>query len=117
MSDPTRERYDAVSVGGGPAGSTCARFLVRGGARVAIVDRAEFPRVKLCGGWLSRDIWDALEILPREYPAGLWEWNTCHVRYRGEDRKVSCRGWFIRRVEMDDFLHETALTARTAKRK
>ena len=54
MSDPTSERYDAIIVGGGPAGSTCARFLMRGGARVAIVDRAEFPRVKLCGGWLSR---------------------------------------------------------------
>ena len=54
MPDPTSERYDAIIVGGGPAGSTCARFLVRGGARVAIVDRAEFPRVKLCGGWLSR---------------------------------------------------------------
>ena len=104
MPDPSSERYDAIIVGGGPAGSTCARFLVRGGARVAIVDRAEFPRVKLCGGWLSRDIWDALEISPREYPAGLWEWDTCHVRYRGEDRAVSCRGWFIRRVEMDDFL-------------
>jgi menaquinone-9 beta-reductase len=96
--------YDAIIVGGGPAGSTCARFLVRGGARVAVIDRAEFPRVKLCGGWLSRDVWDALEVSPRSYPGGLWEWDTCHVRYGGEDRAVACRGWFIRRVEWDDFL-------------
>jgi flavin-dependent dehydrogenase len=95
---------DVIVVGGGPAGSTCARFLARGGARVAVVDRAEFPRVKLCGGWLSTPIWDALALSPRDYPGGLWEWNTCHVRYAGEERALRCRGWFIRRFELDDFL-------------
>ena len=69
-----------------------------------VVDRAEFPRVKLCGGWLSAPIWDALALAPREYPGGLWEWSTCHVSYRGEERAVACRGWFIRRFELDDFL-------------
>jgi flavin-dependent dehydrogenase len=37
--------FDVLIVGGGPAGSTCARTLSRAGARVAVVDRAEFPRV------------------------------------------------------------------------
>ena len=100
--------YDVVVVGGGPAGSTCARRLTRGGARVAVVDRARFPRVKLCGGWLSRAIWDELELLPQGYPGGLWEWQTCHVRYGDEDRAIACRGWFIRRVEFDDFLLRTS---------
>ena len=54
MTGAASADFDAIIVGGGPAGSTCARFLVRGGARVAVVDRAEFPRVKLCAGWLSR---------------------------------------------------------------
>ena len=50
------ETHDVIVVGGGPSGSSCARTLVRGGARVAVVDRAAFPRVKLCAGWgLSRD--------------------------------------------------------------
>jgi flavin-dependent dehydrogenase len=98
------ELHDVVIVGGGPAGSTCARFLARGGARVAIVDRAEFPRVKLCGGWISARIWDALELTPADYPGGLWEWRTCHVSYGGEARAVPCHGWFIRRYELDDFL-------------
>jgi len=100
--------YDVVIVGGGPAGSTCARFLTRGGARVAVVDRAEFPRVKLCAGWLSTPIWDVLALSPRDYPRGLWPWSTCHVHYRGEDHAVSCRGWFIRRYELDDFLLRTS---------
>jgi geranylgeranyl reductase family protein len=42
--------FDAVVVGAGPAGSTAARELAAGGARVLIVDRAEFPRYKACGG-------------------------------------------------------------------
>jgi flavin-dependent dehydrogenase len=96
--------HDALIIGAGPAGSTCARFLVQGGARVALVDRAQFPRVKLCGGWISAPIWDALALAPREYTGGLWEWNTCHVSYRGEDRAIPCHGWFIRRFELDDFL-------------
>jgi len=96
--------YDAVIVGGGPAGSTCAGVLARGGARVAVVDRADFPRVKLCGGWISAPIWEALALSPREYPGGLWEWRTCHVSYAGEQHAIPCHGWFIRRFELDDFL-------------
>ena len=96
--------YDVIVVGGGPAGSTCGRVLARGGARVAILDRADFPRVKLCGGWISAPIWDALELAPREYPGGLWEWQTCHVSYGGQDHAIPCHGWFIRRFELDDFL-------------
>ena len=72
---------------------------------MAVVDRARFPRVKLCGGWVSPAIWDALELAPSEYPGGLWEWTTCHVSY-GEARAIACKGkgWFIRRFELDDFL-------------
>jgi flavin-dependent dehydrogenase len=91
-------------VGGGPAGSTCARFLTRGGARVAVVDREPFPRVKLCGGWLSAPIWDELGLSSRDYGGSLWEWRRCHVRHRGEQRAVDCHGYFIRRFELDDFL-------------
>jgi flavin-dependent dehydrogenase len=39
----TTERFDAIVVGGGPAGSTAARTLAVGGARVLVLDRAAFP--------------------------------------------------------------------------
>jgi menaquinone-9 beta-reductase len=42
-------RFDVVVVGSGPAGSTAAVVLARGGARVALVDKASFPREKACG--------------------------------------------------------------------
>src|SRR5215475_14470166 len=100
--------YDVLIVGGGPAGSTCARVLVAGGARVAVIDRAEFPRVKLCAGWLSPGFWDAVQIAPASYPHGLWEWHTCHVHYRGKDYAIPCHGWFIRRYELDDYLLHTS---------
>jgi flavin-dependent dehydrogenase len=96
--------HDVLIIGGGPGGSTCARFLARAGLHVAVVDRAQFPRVKLCSGWLSPTLWDVLELSPTDYPGGRWEWQTCHVRYGGEARAIPCHGWFVRRFEFDDFL-------------
>jgi menaquinone-9 beta-reductase len=43
------EHFDALVVGAGPAGSIAATVLARGGARVALVDKASFPRDKACG--------------------------------------------------------------------
>ena len=48
-SDPARGRFDAVVVGAGPAGSIAALVLARSGARVALADKAAFPRDKACG--------------------------------------------------------------------
>lgn len=40
---------DVLIVGGGPAGSVAALVLARAGVSVTILDRAAFPRDKLCG--------------------------------------------------------------------
>src|SRR6201986_4536398 len=42
-------RWDVVVAGAGPAGSIAALVLARSGARVALVDKAAFPRDKACG--------------------------------------------------------------------
>ena len=44
---------DVLVVGAGPAGSLAAWRLARAGARVLLVDRARFPRPKLCGDTLN----------------------------------------------------------------
>lgn len=43
------ERFDVIIVGAGPAGSTAAASLARRGRSVLLLDRAEFPRDKVCG--------------------------------------------------------------------
>lgn len=96
--------YDAIIVGGGPAGSTCASILVKSGVHTLLLDRANFPRVKLCAGWLSRPIWDTIGLSPGEYTRGLWEWNKVHIHFRGNKYTVKSNGYFIRRYEFDDFL-------------
>ena len=44
---------DVLIAGAGPAGSIAATVLARAGARVLVVDRAQFPRPKLCGDTLN----------------------------------------------------------------
>jgi menaquinone-9 beta-reductase len=46
---PVSPRFDVTVVGAGPAGSIAALVLARSGARVALVDKAAFPRDKACG--------------------------------------------------------------------
>jgi len=63
---------DAVVVGGGPAGSTCAGMLRRAGWNAMVVDRARFPRDKVCAGWLTPEVFTDLELVPEVYAgAGL----------------------------------------------
>ena len=45
--------FDVVIAGAGPAGSTAGIVLARAGKRVAIVDKATFPRDKCCGDGLT----------------------------------------------------------------
>jgi geranylgeranyl reductase family protein len=47
------ERFDAIVVGAGPAGSTAAYRLSKAGVRVLLLDRERFPRDKPCGGGLT----------------------------------------------------------------
>lgn len=46
----TSRHFDVVVVGAGPAGSAAAVSAARAGLSVALVDKARFPRHKLCGG-------------------------------------------------------------------
>jgi flavin-dependent dehydrogenase len=45
--------FDVIVCGAGPAGAVAATVLARGGARVLMLDRARFPRPKLCGDTLN----------------------------------------------------------------
>ena len=47
------QRYDVAVAGGGPAGSAAAWHAAKAGARVVVIDQAEFPRGKPCGDGLT----------------------------------------------------------------
>jgi len=47
------QRYDLVIAGGGPAGSAAAWQAAQTGAKVVVLDKAEFPRDKPCGDGLT----------------------------------------------------------------
>lgn len=56
------ETCDVLIVGGGPAGSSCAWGLRNAGLDVLVVDRKAFPRDKVCAGWITPQVVDALTI-------------------------------------------------------
>jgi geranylgeranyl reductase family protein len=102
---------DALIVGGGPGGSTCARVLRQQGWNVVVADRARFPRDKVCAGWLTPEVFPLLELDPAQYrAAGLTfqEIRSFRTGVLGStlletpyDHVVS---YAIRRCEFDEFL-------------
>ncbi len=102
---------DAIIVGGGPAGSTCAWKLRQAGLDVVVVDRAAFPRDKVCAGWITPQVIDDLQLDIAEYRQGRTFQPITGFRVgligSGEaidacyDRAVS---YGIRRCEFDAYL-------------
>ena len=62
------ESHEVIVVGGGPAGSTCAWRLRLSGIDVLVLDKAAFPRTKLCAGWITPQVLSDLQMDVQEYP-------------------------------------------------
>lgn len=104
-------RCDALIVGGGPAGSTCARALRQAGWDVIVVDRARFPRDKVCAGWITPQVFPLLQLDPAEYRSTgltLQEISGFRTGVMGggsiETRYPAPVSYAIRRCEFDGFL-------------
>jgi geranylgeranyl reductase family protein len=106
-------RYDAIVVGAGPAGSTCAYRLASAGADVLVLDRARFPRDKPCGGGVTGR---AARLIPFSL-APVVEDTVTSVRMR-----LRYGSWFERgdgeplvlmtqRLRLDAYLAEQAAAA------
>ena len=110
--------YDVIVCGAGPAGAVAATVLARGGARVLLLDRARFPRPKLCGDTINPG---ALAILRRLRLAAAFEPSALPVDgmiVTGERGvRVRCaygggaRGLAISRLALDAALVDGAVAA------
>jgi flavin-dependent dehydrogenase len=95
---------DAIVVGGGPAGSTCAWKLREAGLDVLLLDRAAFPRMKLCAGWVTPEAIADLELDPADYPHSFMTFDALHLHWKALTARPKSRQHSIRRYEFDDFL-------------
>jgi len=113
--------FDVIVAGAGPAGSTCALFLARQGLKVLLLDKASFPRDKICADnktWLCTSIvkelglWPDFEKLPKQAisrmlfstPGGE------ELNVEMEEDKIKREGtqYNVRRIVFDDFLFQAA---------
>jgi menaquinone-9 beta-reductase len=122
----TAEVYDVIVVGGGPAGSVMAWSLARRGVRVAVIERATFPREKVCGDFVEPgglrilEAMDCLRALDHASPLPITSTRVYfgpHLAYRGsipyyEDKHgLPPYGYIVPRHELDTHLLERARTA------
>ena len=106
-------RYDSIVVGAGPAGSLAAHDLAVAGARVLLVDRADFPRDKPCGGGV---LIGAARHLPFSIePVVERTLSDFRVRYRRdwtfEYHSDAPLVHMTRRARLDAYLAEQAVAA------
>jgi menaquinone-9 beta-reductase len=104
------EHCDVLIVGGGPGGSSCAKRLAIAGLDVLLLDKAVFPRDKVCAGWITPAVLDELGLDPAEYRQGrvLQPITAFRVgRYGGPMIDLDYRApvsYGIRRCEFDHYL-------------
>lgn len=101
---------DALIIGGGPAGSSCAWQLRRHGLDVIVMDKVSFPRDKVCAGWITPAVIEALQLDTGDYArqhvlqpitafrTGLIDGREVETRY------ADTVSYGIRRFELDDYL-------------
>lgn len=103
--------YDAIIVGAGPAGSTCAAALSKYGLRVLVIDKCTFPREKTCGGLISRK---TINLLPKEFGREIDNNQIFKLNLKYPDGNIvsyksdEILGAVVKRSDFDYYLLKTA---------
>src|SRR5262249_19082765 len=116
---PVSRRFDAVVVGAGPAGSIAALVLARSGARVALADKAGFPRDKACGDLVGPRGVQVLADLGLDVPDAGQGSDLLAVGPSGRRSRLPAftgrtypgHGIVVPRLALDNALREAALKA------
>jgi len=105
------ENCDVLIAGGGPAGSSCAWQLRQQGFDVVVMDKALFPRDKVCAGWITPAVVEALQLDTEDYarrhvlqPITAFRTGLIDSGDEVETRYSNTVSYGIRRCELDDYL-------------
>ncbi|MCW5908577.1 MAG: geranylgeranyl reductase family protein [Chitinophagales bacterium] len=112
-------------IGAGPAGTSAALFLAQHGVSSTIVDKAVFPRDKICGDALSGKVVEVLNKLNVDYVEELTShkqflgsWGVTFVAPNGQSLRIPFKsskteikkapGFIAKRIDFDNWLFEKA---------
>ena len=113
------DSFDAIVVGGGPGGSSCAALLGKQGFNVLLLEKSKYPRDKICGDAISgksmsvlRDL--GLEGEVRKLPHGKTHGvifsspkkDVVQIPFRRDGKRVE--GVVCRRMFFDNLVFGTA---------
>jgi menaquinone-9 beta-reductase len=101
-------KTDVLIIGGGPAGSACAKRLKQEGVDCLVLDKADFPRFKPCAGWITPQVLKLAGLDLNAYPHGLTEFTSFDVSIKGFKFKLPTHQYAIRRVEFDAWLLQSS---------
>jgi geranylgeranyl reductase family protein len=106
--------WDVAVIGAGPAGLSAAHAAAQAGARTLVLERAEHPRYKTCGGGL---IGTSLTAIASRIPVPAHDWID-HASFTLNGRRGFTRTAkngpllaMVRRPEFDDSLRRAAVEA------
>ncbi len=111
------EMFDAVVIGGGPAGSAAAYTLAARNLRTCLIDKSDFPREKLCGGLVTERSKDTFEsVFSRKWDEQLFVSTKSIAFYAGNKHLGSPTTtentlYFTMRREFDAYLLKLAREA------
>ena len=98
------DKFDAIIVGAGPAGTSAAKILEQQGHKIRIVDKDVFPRNKPCAGVLSPKIRSILDIPKNICERPLQGYRVFSPSVTIIESSFPEEGYIVKREKFDNYL-------------